>query len=259
MLGLRELDGEILYLNLGSPFQGGSQHEPHTLVAGATGSGKSVLIQSLILDIAATNSSNLAHIYLIDPKSGVDYAALEKLPHVLGGVIVERQAAIEVMEQLVTEMERRYQLFRDNGARDIKSYNKRSSANERVPMIFLIHDEFAEWMLDDQYKEAVTANVSRLGVKARAAGIHLVFAAQRPDANVMPMQLRDNLGNRLILRVASVGTSEIALGQKGAERLLGLGHTAAKLSGEPTIIYAQAPFLSDDDIERVVQAIRASA
>jgi len=97
--------------------------------------------------------------------------------------------------------------------------------------------------------------VSRLGVKARAAGMHLIFAAQRPDANVMPMQLRDNLGNRLILKVASVGTSEIALGVKGAEQLLGLGHLAARLSGEPAIIYAQAPFLSDDDIDAAVDAI----
>ncbi len=258
ILGLREIDGEILYLNLGGPFAGGTQHEPHTLVAGATGSGKSVLIQAIILDIAATNSSNLAQIYLVDPKAGVDYAPLERLPHVRDGVIVERQAAIEVMEHLVTEMERRYKLFRDRGARDIKSYNIKSSANERLPMIFLAHDEFAEWMLDEHYKDAVTANVSRLGVKARAAGIHLIFAAQRPDANVMPVQLRDNLGNRLILRVASVGTSEIALGQKGAERLLGLGHLAAKLSGEPAIVYAQAPFLSDEDIERVVDAVVAS-
>ena len=124
-------------------------------------------------------------------------------------------------------------------------------------MIFLIHDEFAEWMLSDDYKEAVSANVSRLGVKARAAGIHLIFAAQRPDATVMPMQLRDNLGNRLILKVASVGTSEIALGTKGAEQLLGLGHLAARLSGEPGLVYAQAPYLSDDDIERAVDAIIA--
>ncbi len=110
-------------------------------------------------------------------------------------------------------------------------------------------------MLTEEYKSAVTSNVSRLGVKARAAGMHLIFAAQRPDANVMPMQLRDNLGNRLILKVASVGTSEIALGVKGAEQLLGLGHLAARLSGEPAIIYAQAPFLSDDDIDAAVDAI----
>jgi DNA segregation ATPase FtsK/SpoIIIE, S-DNA-T family len=110
-------------------------------------------------------------------------------------------------------------------------------------------------MLTENYKEAVSANVQRLGVKARAAGIHLIFAAQRPDANVMPVQLRDNLGNRLILKVSSVGTSEIVLGLKGVEALLGLGHLAARLNGEPGIVLAQAPFLSDEDIERAVQAI----
>ncbi|MBN3868023.1 FtsK/SpoIIIE domain-containing protein [Gluconobacter kondonii] len=254
VLGLKELDGDILYLNLGGAFAGGQPHEPHTLVAGATGSGKSVLIQALLLDIAATNPSSLAHIYLIDPKMGVDYAAIEQLPHLQGGVIVDQTRATEVMEALVAEMERRYELFRTNGARDIRAYN--AKATERLPYVFLVHDEFAEWMLTEDYKAAVTANVSRLGVKARAAGMHLIFAAQRPDANVMPMQLRDNLGNRLILKVASVGTSEIALGVKGAEQLLGLGHLAARLSGEPAIIYAQAPFLSDDDIEAVVGAIR---
>lgn len=257
ILGLRELDGEILYLNLGGPFEGGAQHEPHTLVAGATGSGKSVLIQAMILDIAATNPSRLARIHLIDPKMGVDYGALERLPHVQDGVVVDQGHAMQVMEETVAEMERRYALFRAAKARDLKTYNTSVPSGERLPMIFLIHDEFAEWMLSDDYKEAVSANVSRLGVKARAAGIHLIFAAQRPDATVMPMQLRDNLGNRLILKVASVGTSEIALGSKGAEQLLGLGHLAARLSGEPSLVYAQAPYLSDDDIERAVDAIIA--
>jgi DNA segregation ATPase FtsK/SpoIIIE, S-DNA-T family len=255
MLGLKEMDGEILYLNLGGPFAGGQQHEPHTLVAGATGSGKSVLIQALLLDIAATNPSSLAHIHLIDPKMGVDYAAIERLPHLQGGVIVDQTRAIKVMESLVAEMERRYEQFRVAGARDIRAYNTKVGPAERLPYVFLVHDEFAEWMLTDDYKTAVTSNVSRLGVKARAAGMHLIFAAQRPDANVMPMQLRDNLGNRLILKVASVGTSEIALGVKGAEQLLGLGHLAARLSGEPAIIYAQAPFLSDEDIDAAVDAI----
>jgi len=258
VLGLKELDGDILYLNLGGPFAGGQQHEPHTLVAGATGSGKSVLIQALLLDIAATNPSDLAHIYLIDPKMGVDYAAIERLPHLQGGVIVDQTRAVEVMEALVAEMESRYELFRANGARDIRAYNTKVTPADRLPYVFLVHDEFAEWMLTEDYKAAVTSHVSRLGVKARAAGMHLIFAAQRPDANVMPMQLRDNLGNRLILKVASIGTSEIALGVKGAEQLLGLGHLAARLSGEPAIIYAQASFLADDDIDSAVDAIVSS-
>jgi S-DNA-T family DNA segregation ATPase FtsK/SpoIIIE len=98
--------------------------------------------------------------------------------------------------------------------------------------------------------------VQRLGVKARAAGIHLFFAAQRPDKDVMPMQLRDNLGNRLILKVASEATSKIVLDRPGAEMLLGRGHLAARLSGEQGLVYAQAPFLSDPDIAEAVEAIK---
>ncbi len=255
VLGLRELDGDILYLNLGSAFGGAQQHEPHTLVAGATGSGKSVLIQCLILDIAATNPSSLAQIILIDPKMGVDYSALERLPHIQGGIVIDQTRAQSELERLVVEMDRRYEIFRAKGVRDLRTYNTAVPPQDQLPMLFLVHDEFAEWMLTENYKEAVASNVQRLGVKARAAGIHLIFAAQRPDANVMPMQLRDNLGNRLILKVASVGTSEIALGTRGAEALLGLGHLAARLNGEPGIVFAQAPFLSDDDIARVVEAI----
>lgn len=255
VLGLRELDGEILYLNLGSAFGGAQSHDPHTLVAGATGSGKSVLIQAIILDIAATNLSTLAQVVLIDPKMGVDYSAIERLPHIVGGIVIDQARAQRELERLVTEMDHRYELFRSSGARDLRSFNASKPTAERLPLLFLVHDEFAEWMLTENYKEAVATTVQRLGVKARAAGIHLIFAAQRPDANVMPVQLRDNLGNRLILKVASVGTSEIALGEKGAESLLGLGHLAARLSGEPGIVFAQAPFLSDADIEQAVDAI----
>jgi DNA segregation ATPase FtsK/SpoIIIE, S-DNA-T family len=255
VLGLKELDGNILYLNLGSAFGGEGAHEPHTLIAGATGSGKSVLIQALILDIAATNPPSLARIHLIDPKMGVDYAALERLPHLQDGIVVRQAEAVQVLEGLVAEMDRRYELFRGK-ARDLKTFNQKVPPPERLPVVYLVHDEFAEWMMTDTYRDAVAATVQRLGVKARAAGIHLFFAAQRPDANVMPVQLRDNLGNRLILKVASVGTSEIALGTKGAESLLGLGHLAARLGGQ--MVFAQAPFLSDEDIETAVEAIRAA-
>jgi S-DNA-T family DNA segregation ATPase FtsK/SpoIIIE len=122
--------------------------------------------------------------------------------------------------------------------------------------LWIIHDEFAEWMMTSRYAETVSDIVSRLGVKARAAGISLVFAAQRPDANVMPMQLRANLGNRLVLRVDGEGTSEIALGEKGAERLLGKGHLAAKLEGESEIIFGQVPFVDGEFLSQVVLGLK---
>ncbi|MET3434423.1 S-DNA-T family DNA segregation ATPase FtsK/SpoIIIE [Herbaspirillum seropedicae] len=255
ILGLQEINGALLYLNLGTEFGGLSSHEPHSLVAGATGSGKSVLIQALLLDIAATNSRELAQIILIDPKMGVDYAPLADLPHMRDEIVTTKEQAGEVLSALVQEMEDRYRAFAKSRARDLATYNSKVPSTERLPMVFLIHDEFADWMLDDAYKVAVGAAVQRLGVKARAAGIHLIFAAQRPDKDVMPMQLRENLGNRLILKVSSEATSKIALDRPGAEMLLGRGHMAAKLNGEQGLVFAQAPFLSDQDIEAAVTAI----
>ncbi|GAB3740083.1 FtsK/SpoIIIE domain-containing protein [Silanimonas algicola] len=259
LLGLQEINGALLYLNLGAEFGGLLSHEPHSLVAGATGSGKSVLIQALLLDIAATNPMHLAQIILIDPKMGVDYAPLADLPHMRDEIVTTKEKASEVLEALVQEMENRYRAFAKARARDLPTYNSKVSEEERLPMVFLIHDEFADWMLDDAYKGAVGAAVQRLGVKARAAGIHLIFAAQRPDKDVMPMQLRENLGNRLILKVSSEATSKIALDRPGAELLLGRGHLAAKLNGEQGLVFAQAPFLSDQDIEAAVAAIAADA
>lgn len=256
VVGVRELDGELLYLNLGSPFLGAQQHEPHTLIAGTTGSGKSVLLQNLLLDIGATNPSRLAQVHLIDPKMGVDYAAIEHLPHIKGGIVTKQSDALAVLNSMVDEMERRYEKFKGVG-RDLQAFNAKVAPQDRLPVMFVVHDEFADWMMTEDYREAVTSLVGRLGAKARGAGIHLIFAAQRPEATVMPMQLRSNLGNRLVLRVSDVGTSEIALNAKGAERLLGKGHLAARLAGEADLVFAQVPFLSDDDMLAAVEAIRA--
>jgi S-DNA-T family DNA segregation ATPase FtsK/SpoIIIE len=126
-------------------------------------------------------------------------------------------------------------------------------------VLWLVHDEFAEWMLIDTYKDLVSATVQRLGIKARAAGIFLIFAAQRPEDKVMPVQLRDNLGNRLVLRVESEGTSRIALLEEGAERLLGKGHLAARLQGEDDLVIAQVPILKTEEIELIVKTIADEA
>jgi S-DNA-T family DNA segregation ATPase FtsK/SpoIIIE len=246
LIGVKEDDGDLLLL---SP---GKTHAPHTLIAGSTGSGKSVLMQNIILAIAATNTPKQARIVLIDPKQGVDYFAFETLPHLDGTLAVESGEARAKLGQLVAEMDTRYGKFRAARCPNLDEYNKRASEDDRLPVIWVIHDEFAEWMMVDDYKEAVSSIVGRLGVKARAAGIHLVFAAQRPDANVMPMQLRANLGNRLILKVDSIGTSEIALGEPGAELLLGHGHLLAKLEGAPGLCYAQVPLADPRFVDEIV-------
>lgn len=248
-IAIREDNGEILSL---SP----QKNAPHTLIAGTTGSGKSVLVQNIILCIAATNTPAQAQMIIIDPKLGVDYFALEPLPHIKGGaIIVEQEQALAELSLLVEEMEARYKRFREERTSNITAYNAKVAIADRLPVIWLIHDEFADWMQVEEYKQQVTSVVARLGVKARAAGIYLVFAAQRPDANVMPMQLRANLGNRLILKVDSEGTSEIALGMKGAERLLGRGHLLAKIEGEAEALFGQVPFIEEEVIDTLVGLI----
>jgi S-DNA-T family DNA segregation ATPase FtsK/SpoIIIE len=250
LVAVKEEDSELLFV---SP----TDNSPHTLIAGMTGSGKSVLMQNIILAIACTNRLDQAKIILIDPKLGVDYFAFEHLPHIDGGLVETQQEAIVRLNELVIEMDRRYAVLRANKSANIFELNQKPNPTERLPCLWVIHDEFAEWMMTDDYSETVSNVVSRLGVKARAAGIFLIFAAQRPDNRVMPMQLRSNLGNRLILRVDSEATSEIALGgEKGAERLLGRGHMVAKLEGHSGLIYAQVPLISSDDIRTMVDAVR---
>jgi len=251
IVGVREADGEILVLNPGG------EHAPHTLIAGTTGSGKSVLLQNLLLDIAATNDTSESRIFLIDPKQGIDFHILQDLPHIRDGIITSQEAAHGVLAGLISEMDRRNRLLREAGAFNLAAYNAKVPSDRREPVIWVFHDEFAAWMLDDEYKAAVSNTTQRLGVMARAAGIFLFFAAQRPEDKVMPLQLRDNLGNRLILRVESPGTSKIALGQEGAERLLGKGHLAVRFPGEDRIVLAQVPILRPEEIDAVVRAIRA--
>jgi S-DNA-T family DNA segregation ATPase FtsK/SpoIIIE len=249
MIAVREEDSSPLFV---SP----KSNAPHTLIAGSTGSGKSVLMQNIILGIACTNTTAQARIVLIDPKLGVDYFAFEGLPHLQGGIIDAQDNAIRSLNKLIGEMNRRYAVLKENKVSNIFDLNKKPNATEQLPFLWVIHDEFAEWMMTEEYANAVSDIVGRLGVKARAAGISLVFAAQRPDANVMPMQLRANLGNRLVLRVDAEGTSEIALGEKGAERLLGKGHLAAKLEGTPDIIFGQVPYVNNEFLVEVVSALK---
>jgi S-DNA-T family DNA segregation ATPase FtsK/SpoIIIE len=251
LVGLREEDGRPMFLD---PFK-----QPHTLVAGITGSGKSVLIQNLILYIALTKSPDEAHIHLIDAKFGVDYRPLDQLPHVVAGsktIIDDPATAIVTLEELVGEMDRRYQLFKEAKVKDCRDYRK--ATGKVLPTLWVIHDEFADWMQTEDYADRVPDLVGRLSIKARAAGIFLIFAAQRPDNTVMPMQLRSQLGNRLILKVDSPGTSEVSMGERnaGAEKLLGQGHMLVKTGDTPHPIFVQVPYFDMADVPKIVQLLR---
>ena len=256
LLGARESDGELLYLNVGDDFAGQPTHGPHTLIAGETGSGKGVLVQCLLLDICATNSPAQAQIQMIDPKAGIDFPWLRNMPHAGGELITEQGRAIQALEALVAEMERRNRLLAEAGVTNLLAYNRKAGSNEQLARIWLFHDEIADWMMIREYRDAVELNANRLGVKARAAGINLVFVTQRPDKDALPMQLRANLTNRLVLKVADKRNSVLVLDEPGAERLLGRGHLAAKLSGEGKVILAQVPFASSEEIAELAELIR---
>ena len=247
MIAVKESDGSAVFLS--------SFPNAHSLVAGFTGSGKSVLMQNIILGIAATNTPEQAQLLLIDPKGALDYAAIEGLPHLRQEIITDPESSIQALTALVQEMERRQPLFREHRAPNIDQYIEKTGL--AIPKIWVVHDEFGDWMQDEHYADGVTGLVNRLAQKARALGIYMLFASQRPDATIFPMILRSNLGNRLILKVDSPGTSDLALGIKngGAERLLGQGHMLALTGGVPEPIYCQVPFVSTDDLELLVKEI----
>lgn len=257
IVALKEVDGSVLYLDPMS-----TDNDPHTLIAGGTGSGKSVLVQMLLADIAATNPASLSKIYIIDPKGGVDYAPFKKLPHLAEPVITdlrpssdhssEKPTAVEVFKRLVVEMKSRYALFSKADCAKLKDYNSKNP-NAKLPIIWVFHDELAQAMADKEYCKEVTQDLKELATAARAAGIFLFFIAQRPDKDAVPMQVRDNLGNRLALKLKTAASSRIALDCEGAETLLGKGHLAARINND--VIYAQCPFLSPDDLQEVVDAI----
>lgn len=264
LLGIREDNGEPLYLNLGHDFEGQARHDPHTLIAGGSGSGKGVLTQTLLLDICATNSPANASIVLIDPKYGADYGWLRGLSHLKGDIVTSTAAAIDTFDATVEEMERRYdQIVVKGGAINIDDYNRKVPADKRLPRLYFFHDEMGDWMADatsPDYQKAVESRVVRLASKSRAAGIHLFLITQRPDRDALPSTIKANAGNRICLKVASQINSQIILDQGGGEELLGRGHMAAKLPGDPTmhtggLVYAQSPFADIDHLRELATAV----
>jgi hypothetical protein len=259
LLGRREDNGELLYLDLGD--------DPHALVGGMSGSGKSQLLNQLILDLMLTNDPKHLRTILVDPKQ-VEFIAysdspflktppfLSDLPGLDGSAMIrEKEMAVAVMERLISEMDRRYTLMASARVKDIDSYNQKSpSGSAPVPRIVMVFDEFADWMLDSDFKKDVDDRFQRLAGKARAAGIHLILSTQRPDNAVVSPILRANLGAKIALRVDKKANSEIILGEGGAESLLGQGHGIARLAGQ-TYTFQSAYFteaMRDDILNELI-------
>ncbi|WP_081581737.1 FtsK/SpoIIIE domain-containing protein [Pararhodospirillum photometricum] len=263
LLGERENDGRLLYLNLNGSFAGQPQHGPHTLIAGETGGGKGILTRNIILDICATNSPREARIRMVDPKNGGDYPWIEQMPHLDCGLITTQSGAIDTLKELVETMETRYTEITPVAA-NIDKYNAKVLPEQRLPRIYFFHDELGDWMADRDnadYRDAVESYVVRLASKARASGIHLFLITQRPDKDALPGQIKANMNNKICLRVSSQTNSRIVLDEGGAENLLGHGHFAAKLANErpsnqTSLVFAQSPYLDDDDADELARAIK---
>lgn len=262
LLGAQENNERLLFLNIGGPFAGYEEHGPHTLIAGETGSGKGVLTQGLLMQLIAFNDPERAELILIDPKKGVDFAWLDDTPHMKRPIITEMPDAERVFLELVAEMDKRYETFSQARVQNIAQYNDKAAPGERMSRIFLVHDEIGEWMAREKdYAEMVLSAVSSLGMKARAAGIHLVLITQRADADAVPTRLRDNMGNRFCLKVQNATGSRMVLNTGGAERLLGRGHMACVLANEnpppgQEYFVVQVPFAAIEDMERLAEAAK---
>ena len=259
LIGLREDNGAPLWLNLQDPHGDNDRHSPHTLIAGETGSGKGVLTQNLLLQMIAFNRPENFKLYIIDPKSGVDFFWISHAPHLAREIVTQPEESKLVLHEIVEEMNRRYELFEKIHVPKISEYNARMPEEDKLPLIMVVHDEMADWMAGAEgYKDVVQRCLMRLTSKARACGIHVIMITQRAANDAIPVGIRDNLGNRLCLRVAGVAGSKLALGVGGAERLLGMGHVAARLgndrpSGEEYFV-AQVPFASTEDLETYARA-----
>ncbi|WP_279357269.1 FtsK/SpoIIIE domain-containing protein [Methylobacterium indicum] len=255
VVGEREEDGSLFYLPLAGPFAEQKRAAPHTIVSGATGSGKGILASSLILDICAFNAPGLVDLHLIDPKQGVDYAWVRRLPHLKRGIVVTKEAALELLRELVSEMEHRYGRLQAAECSNIDQYNRGNRPTGPMPRVIVFFDEVPNWMQDEEFKDEAEPILNEIATKSRAAGIHLTMIYQRADNQVMTMQLRTNLGNKLVLKLNDEGSSKIVLNEKGAEKLLGEGHIIGVMDGGDKI-FGQVPFLDLDEVRDLACAIQ---
>ncbi len=230
---------------------------PHMLIAGATGSGKSVCVNSLILSILYKRSFKDVKMILVDPKV-VELKLYNNIPHLLTPVITEPKKAIQALQYCLCEMERRYALLDGLGVRDISSYNERikerNIATEKLPYIVVIIDEFADLMATSG-KELENI-VARLTAMSRAVGIHLVLATQRPSTNVITGLIKANIPSRIAFMVASRIDSQIIIDGVGAEKLLGRGDMLYASAVDPAPIRIQGTYLDDNEVEKVVDYVK---
>ncbi len=231
----------------GSPVIAGLDQMPHLLVAGSTGSGKSVLINVLITSLLYRTSPEVARLLLIDPKV-VELSVYNGIPHLLSPVVTDPKKAAGALRWAVAEMERRYRLFADAGVRDIARYNQ--GAEDRLPLIVIVIDELADLMMVAPTE--VEESIARLAQMARAAGLHLVVATQRPSVDVITGTIKANIASRIAFAVSSQVDSRTILDAAGAEKLLGKGDMLFHPLGASKPLRIQGAFIHEKEIESIV-------
>jgi len=231
---------------------------PHLLIAGATGAGKSVCVNSIILSILYNNKPNEVKLLLVDPKI-VELKLYNDIGHLLTPVITEPKKAFQALQYCICEMERRYAFLDKMSVRDIKSYNRKIKAEnlvmERLPYIVIIIDEFADLMATTG--KELEGTVSRLCAMSRAVGIHLVLATQRPSADVITGLIKANIPSRIAFMVASRVDSRIILDDGGADKLLGKGDMLYVSPARPWPTRIQGAFVSEEEVEKVVEKVKS--
>ena len=234
---------------------------PHTLIAGSTGSGKSVCINSLIVSMLYHSTPQEVKLVLIDPKM-VELGIYNGIPHLLIPVVTDPKKAAGSLQWAVTEMMRRYRMMADAGVRDLESYNKQARASaddelEPMPQIVVVIDELADLML--VAAKEVEESICRIAQMGRASGIHLVIATQRPSADVITGLMKANIPSRIAFAVASAMESRIILDTAGAEKLVGKGDMLYAPLGQGKPKRVQGCFITDDEVQEVVSFVKASS
>lgn len=235
----------------GDPIFSDIEKMPHILIAGSTGSGKSITIHSLIISLLYKNSPQTLRMILIDPKR-VELSVYDGLPHLISPVITQPKKTINVFRWLIDEMDRRYETLLQAGSRDIQSYNKKN--NNPLPYVLVVIDELADLMVS--YGREIEGAIVRLAQMARATGIHLVVSTQRPSVEVITGLIKANITSRIALQVASQVDSRTILDSAGAEKLLGGGDMlfiSSELSKPKRI---QGAYISEEEINKVSKFIK---
>ena len=242
----------------GSPIFADLARMPHLLVAGSTGTGKTICLNALVLSLLYQNSPDILQLILVDPKR-VEFTVYNNLPHLLTPVIYDAQKTVNALKWLIGEMERRFNVLSQEGSRDIISYNERmvSQNLDPMPYIVIIVDELADLMA--ARGREIEAGIVRLAQMARAVGIHLIVATQRPSVEVITGLIKANITSRITFQVASQVDSRTVLDTAGAEKLLGLGDLlfiSAEISKPKRI---QGAFVSDKEVKKVAKYVKTEA